>query len=69
MDDFWKNPEGYPDPTAHDALKPMISKDVDWEEQRAMMLFKVLRYIIRNADFDLVERIHLRDRRTGREWK
>ena len=64
MDDFWKNPEGYPDPTAHDAVK-----QVDWEEQRAKKLIGVLKYIIKNADFDLVERIHIRDRRTGREWK
>lgn len=69
MENFWKNVEGYPDPTVHDALVPMMPKEIDREEQRAMMLFKVLRYIIRNADFDLVERIHIRDRRTGREWK
>ena len=68
MEDLRKNPEGYPDLTPYKAIRPMMTQE-DYEEQRAMMLFKVLRYIIRNADFDLVGRIHIRDRSTGKEWK
>lgn len=65
MDKEFLNHEGYPDPTAYKALRNVKNSD----EERAMFLFKVLNYIIRNADFELVERIHIRDKRSGKEWK
>lgn len=58
-----KNAEGYSDPTAYKAIINIES------EQRADKLINVLKYVIKTSGFDLVERIHLRDKRTGREYK
>ena len=57
----WENNSGLPDPTAYAATKPITD-----EEQRVGDLVRVLKYIIRVAGFDLVNRIELRDRRSGR---
>jgi hypothetical protein len=58
-----KNAEGYSDPTAYGALSNIES------EQRATRLIGVLKYVIRNSGFELVGRIQIRDKRTGREFK
>lgn len=60
----WQNNSGLPDPTAYTATET-ISK----EEQRVTDLVKVLKYIIRLAGFDLINRIELRDRRSGRNYR
>ena len=59
-----ENASGCKDPTAYAATKP-ISK----EEQRVGELVEVLKYIIRQAGFELVARIELRDRRSGRTYR
>lgn len=51
------------DITAHNALRNVES------EERAKELILVIRYIVRNSGFELVERIQLRDKRTGRKYK
>ncbi|MBO4938488.1 MAG: hypothetical protein J6C98_05750 [Oscillospiraceae bacterium] len=60
----WENNSGLPDPTAYKATRPITE-----EEQRASELVKVLKYIIRQAGFDLINRVELRDRRSGRTYR
>lgn len=38
-------------------------------DKRAFDLVKVLKYIIRAAGFELIERIQLRDTKSGREYR
>jgi hypothetical protein len=60
----WENNSGCADPTAYAATKP-ISDD----EQRVAELMKVLKYIIRAAGFELINRIEFRDRKSGRTYR
>jgi len=59
------NASKYPDPTAYRALKPIMRED-DALEGKVNFLIKVLRYIIAESDFELLARIELRDKKTGR---
>lgn len=62
------NSEGYPDPTAYGALKPIMQADAALEG-KVNFLIKVLKFIANEAGFDVVNRIELRDRNTGRLFK
>ncbi len=64
----WQNGEGYPDPTTHAGLKPVIQEDEE-REKRVNTLIFVLKYIIRLAGFDLLNRIEIRERKSGREYR
>ena len=63
LHDERKNAEGYNDPTAYMALK-----NVEAEED-LKRLVSVLKYIIHNSHFELVGRIHLRDKRTRIDYR
>lgn len=60
----WENNSGLPDPTAYAATKPISE-----EEQRVSELVKVLKYIIRLAGFELINRMEFRDRKSGRTYR
>lgn len=60
----WENSSGCKDPTAYEATKPITE-----EEQRVTELVKVLKTIIRWAGFELINRIELRERRSGRNYR
>lgn len=60
----WENNSGCKDPTAWEAMKPISE-----EEQRVAELVKILKTIIRWAGFNLVNRIELQDRRSGRTYR
>lgn len=60
----WENNSGCKDPTAYAATKPISE-----EEQRVGELVKVLRYIVRLAGFELINRVELRDRKSGRTYR
>ena len=62
------NGSGYPDPTAHEGLKPIIKDDTALEN-KVNFLIKVLKFIISEAGFDLVNRIEIKDRITGRYFR
>ena len=61
-----KNTEGYPDMTPHKAVKNM---DHQKEINRVHKLVHTVFYICNLAGFDVVERIVLKDRKTGKVWK
>lgn len=64
----WENAEGYADPTAYSALKPIIQADAALEG-KVNFLIKVLKFIIAESGFELLARIELRDKKTGRCFK
>lgn len=68
MPDIRKNSEGYADPTAYAALAPVIREESE-QQRRVASLIGVLKYIINAAGFDLLARIELKDRKTGREYR
>lgn len=63
-----KNSEGYTDPTAHAALRNIIQEENE-QQRRVSELVGVLKFIIDKAGYDLIARIELRDRRTGKEYR
>ena len=66
--DFRKNSSGYSDPTAYLGTKAIIREENE-QQRRVSDLIGVLKYIIDKAGFDLLARIEIRDRKTGREYR
>lgn len=62
------NSEGYADPTAYAGTKNII-KEENETERKAAELIKVLKFIIRSCGFELIERVQIKDTKTGREFK
>lgn len=62
-----RNAEGYVDPTAYAALKSIVNDER--AEKKAAYLVSVLKYIIRESGFELVNRIELKHKRTGRIFR
>lgn len=63
-----RNIEGYADPTATIAVG-QVSREESEADKRAYDLVKVLKFIIRSCGFELIERIQLKDTKSGREYK
>ena len=61
-----RNPEGYLDLTAHDALSAIQAEEAD---QRTAKLIVTLKNTIELSGFDLLARIEVRDRETGRIYR
>lgn len=59
----FKNGEGYPDPTAYRAIR-----EADRTPKPVNDVMNVLRTVASLAGFEIVGKIHLKDRETGREW-
>lgn len=66
-----RNPEGYMDLTAHDALTNIMEEHArrDDPDQRHYRLIKSILNIIDLMDYDLLCRIEVRDRRSGRIYR
>ena len=62
------NSEGYADPTAYYGTKEIIREE-NKKKKRAYDLIKVLKFIIRSCGFELIERVKIKDTKTGREFK
>lgn len=58
-----RNAEGYHDPTAYGAIANIESKE------RARKVVAEILSICREYDFELVERVQIYDRKTGRVYK
>ncbi len=58
-----KNGEGYPGP-----LEFLAVKDAKRPPKPVKDVINVLRTVASLAGFEIVGRIHLKDRETGREW-
>lgn len=68
MNNPYYNNEGYADPTAYAGTRNII-KEESKTEKRASELIKVLKFIIRSTGFELIERVKIKDTKTGREFK
>ena len=66
--DLRRNKEGYKDPTAYAAMSKILAEENE-QQRRVSELIAVLKHIIDDAGFDLIERIKIRDRKTGRECR
>ena len=64
----WQNGEGYADPTAYEAMN-IVGREEAEQQKRISGLIHTLKYIINAAGFDLLNRIELKDRKTGREYR
>lgn len=62
------NYSGCADPTAHDALSA-IQGEQDQTDERVAKTIKALKTLIDQAGYDLMARIELRDRKTGRIYR
>lgn len=63
-----RNSEGYPDPTAYEGLRPIIEEE-NALERRVNQLIKTLKYITGLAGFELISRIEIKDKETGRIFR
>ena len=66
--DLRKNGEGYPDPTAYEAIMNIEEGGVDEAERYHKVIGCILR-IVEIAGFKAESRIVLKDVRTGKVWK
>ena len=62
------NNEGYADPTPYEALRN-IDKANEALDDKVNFLFKVIRFIASEAGFDILNRIEVQDRHSGKIFK
>lgn len=62
------NSEGYPDPTAYHGMRQAMAEDAE-SARRANALIKELKALIQESGFELMTRIELRDKSSGREYR
>lgn len=63
-----KNSEGYNDPTAYAALSKIQKEEIELQ-RRVSEVINVLKYIIDKSGFELMARIEIRDKKTGKEFR
>lgn len=61
------NKEGYYDPTAYEALKPIIRDAA--VQNKVNKLMTALKLVVDLAGFDLIGRIQVRHRKSGKEFR
>lgn len=62
------NSEGYPNPTAYDAIRNVMHKEYI-KTKRVTELVNVIKYIADQAGFEISNRITFRDKKTGMEYR
>lgn len=62
------NPSGAYDPTAHEALTDVFSEENE-TDRRTQVLIRAIKHIIDLAGYDMLNRIELRERKTGRTYR
>jgi len=62
------NESGCADPTAFNALKPIIKEENDLDK-KVHNLVNVLKFIVDWAGFEFIGRIQIKDKKTGKEFK
>ena len=63
-----RNAEGYADPTAHNAMENILNEQKE-TDSRCNRLISVIKDTISLAGFELIARIEIRDKATGKEYK
>jgi hypothetical protein len=67
--DLRRNGSGYFDPTAYQAIKNVMNKNMDEDLERFHKLLRAIFNICELSDFYLEERLVVRDKRTGKIWR
>lgn len=62
------NSSGCKDPTAYEALKPIIKEDRELD-RKVHNVINSLKFIVDWAGFEFIGRIKIRDKRSGKEFK
>jgi hypothetical protein len=62
------NASGCADPTAFEALKPIIQEDAALEK-KVHNLVNTVKFIVDWAGFEMIGRIQIRDKKSGREFR
>lgn len=68
----FRNSEGYADPTPHKALTSVLRESMEKQDEasaRCSLLIRTIKAMIDLAGFDLLSRIEVRDRETGRTYR
>lgn len=63
-----KNSEGYYDLTAYGALKPIMQENAEMDK-KAHNLVNVVKFIVDWAGFEVVGRIQIRHKASGKEYR
>ena len=66
--DLYFNQSGCPDPTAYQALKPIIQEEKELDK-KVHNLVNVLKFIVEWAGFEFIGRIQLRHKESRKEFK
>lgn len=64
----YQNAEGYADPTAYNALKPIIHEENELD-RKVNFLIKILKFIVSESGFELLNRIEVKDKKSGKEFR
>jgi hypothetical protein len=64
----YHNPEGYADPTAYSALSAVQSEQ-DEADIRVQSFIRAVKTIVDQSGYDLLARIEIKDRHTGRCYR
>lgn len=64
----FRNPSGLPDPTACTALRN-IQKETDEADLRVQAFIRAVKTLVDMSGYDLLARIEIRDRFTGRVYR
>lgn len=62
------NSEGYPDPTAYQAMKAVMEQEKELE-RKVHNLVNVLKFIVDWAGFEFIGRVQIRHKKSGKEFK
>lgn len=68
MDELSRNGSGYKDPTAYSVLHAIHKREMEADEDAARAI-KLIKEFLRLCDFELIERIQIRHKLTGREYR
>ena len=64
----YRNREGYPEPTAFHGMRNAELAMRDANDVRAYRIINTVLKMLDVCDFELMERLHVKDRTTGREY-
>lgn len=62
------NASGCPDPTAYQALKPIIKEEAEMD-RKVHMLITTLKNLVELSGFEFIGRIQVRHKNSGKEFR
>ena len=62
------NSEGYYDPTAYEGLKPIIKEDAE-RQKRVSDFVDLMKRFANMCGYEILNRVALKDKKTGKEYR